>query len=154
MEFIEYNLYHEHMSGQGNRFLALDKLDYDTLMRKHKEIGKKYLAKMKQNMEFRASYRSENGLVLYAVLNCSLPAGKTIKSYNVSFDVVDASGRIINTVYWDWGSYISSYNNEKSYEIEVLSVQTNDYPNAYAIKNVRVSNIQFIDTDMVPGGQG
>jgi len=154
LEFIEYNSGEEHMQNRDSRYIYVDEAEYDFRGSKYEEVGKSYLSRLKSSVTFRRSYLSKEGNTVYAAFDCVLPPRKTIESFDVSYDVLDASGRVINSVSENYYAYASSFKDEKIHRTVIMPLYNWIHPNIAAVSNVRISNVKFMDSDFLPGGQG
>ncbi len=128
--------------------------DYSRVEQKYYDITKSVLNKMSKAVQVRDVYdsaRVERGK--FIVLNCAVPARKTVKSVEVSFDVVDAGGKVIASRTVTENIYAQNYTDGKLFVAEGICYAFQS-PAENGIKNVKVKKINIVDTDFRPGGQG
>lgn len=154
VEFLELNMGSSNLIRQNEKVVYVEDTDYDKLQQKYDDITQKLMSKMKKAVEYRATYRNTDDNCLYIAFNCAVPAGKFIKSFDVTYSLLDASGKIINTVSETAEAYAGGWSNKKSYRMAEVFVPNWMYPTAVGVKNVKVSNIVIEDDNMLPGGQG
>lgn len=153
LTFLEDTMYMEHMRTVQVKTYRVWDYDYEKTERVYNDLTKKVLAKMKKNVELRAIYPYESGTGAAIIFNCSVPASKTINGIEISFDVVDAQGKVVDRVTTTGNIYAQNYGNEKVFMAETVNYTWNSSA-AVNIRNVQVKKINTVNTDFLPGGQG
>lgn len=151
MEFIQVQFANDSL---GTKFPSIMETEYDDDMEKFNRAKSKMVSKMKGYFEFNRSYMNEDGDVV-AVFNTKVPEKQFIDEVDLSYDIVDITGKVLNSVRTTHYSYSSNFESSGyEFALDYIEVSRFDYPTAYAIRNVKIHNVKLNSINNFPMGKG
>ena len=153
MTALEYNMGVIYAHIPGLPYPDFSDFDYSLAEELYNGTRERYASYMKGNIAFRMAIFSEYNP--WIIIDCVLPKGKHLRSFDMSYDVVDSVGNVLYSVDTTQDVYLADFNAEKTM-VKSVNVYLNDIENPYAvgITNVKFSNLVYDDLYNMPLGAG
>lgn len=134
---------------RGLPYLASDEYNYSTLKNRMDALSKKLASQTKQKVVFGHS----NAISSYGFRSFDIVFRNTTnlapEDIQVSFDIVDATGKTLGTYHTNLNCYESWTDYYSRLEVNIFE---DEYPTAAGIKNIQFSKIKFYPLGMEPAG--
>ncbi|MBQ2942511.1 MAG: hypothetical protein IJD97_09770 [Clostridia bacterium] len=137
----------------GHPYPDFSEFDYSLAEELYQGIRERYASYMNGNIAFRTSVFG--GYTPFMIVDCVLPKGKHLVSFDISYDVVDSAGNVLYNVDTTQLVYLADFNIGKT-AVKSAQIYLDEIENPYAvgIANVRFSNLVYDDLYNMPMGQG
>ena len=127
--------------------------DYSLAEELYKGTRERYASYMRGNITFRRAIFGDYNA--FMIIDCVLPKGQHLRSFDISYDIVDSVGNVIQSVNTTQDVYLADFNADKT-TVKSVNIYLNDIENPYAagIANVKFSNLIYDDLYNMPMGMG
>ncbi len=127
--------------------------DYSLVESLYSGIRERYVYAMGGNITLRAAIFGDNDPSV--IIDAVLPGGKFLRSFDMSYDVIDSVGNVLYSVNETKDVYCADFNADKTLVKSVqLYLGETENPYAVGISNVKFSNLIYDNLSDMPLGAG
>lgn len=153
MTALEINMSILQMDIPGYPYPDFSEFDYSLAEELYDGVRERYASYMRGNIALRkAVFEAYNP---FMIIDCVLPKGKFLRSFDISYDVIDSVGNVLYSVSETRDVFCADFNADRTM-VESMQIYLNEIENPYAVgvANVRFSNLVYDDLYNMPLGAG